>query len=85
MQPIQDLLNRIRWDRAFGRARFDIGYYDRVADTVFRISFERVHFVAGDHFCFEIADRDGTVHVIPFHRVRDVYRDGQRIWHREGH
>ena len=34
MIPIHDLLSRIRWDAAFARSRFVIGYWDRVAGRV---------------------------------------------------
>jgi uncharacterized protein (UPF0248 family) len=27
-------------------------------------------------------DPDGGSHRVPFHRVREVYKDGHRIWHR---
>jgi hypothetical protein len=36
MTPIRELLDRIRWDDAFGNARFDVDYYDRVEDTLVR-------------------------------------------------
>ncbi len=28
-------------------------------------------------------DADGYAHEVPFHRVRDVYKNGELIWHRE--
>jgi hypothetical protein len=36
-----------------------------------------------DHFSFELVDQDGETHSIPLHRIRNVYKDGTRIWHRE--
>lgn len=83
MQPIQDLLNRIRWDREFGRGNFTVGYYDRLEGRVIVVPFRSLRFSPDDHFCFEITDGEGTVHSIPLHRVCAVYRDGQRIWHRQ--
>jgi uncharacterized protein (UPF0248 family) len=82
MEPIQDLLNRIRWDPEFGFARFVIGYYDRVSDTIVKIPFEHIEFEPSDHFSFEVVGEDGVVHSIPLHRVREVYRNGKLIWHR---
>jgi len=32
MIPIQELLNRIKWDKSFGAGRFEITYYDRVEE-----------------------------------------------------
>jgi uncharacterized protein (UPF0248 family) len=34
MIPIHELLARIRWDAAYARSRFVIGYWDRVAGKV---------------------------------------------------
>jgi uncharacterized protein (UPF0248 family) len=83
MKPIQDILNRIRWDPDFGNARFEIGYYDRLEDRVILVPFTEVWFSEEDHHAFELIDDEGAGHTIPYHRVRDVYRNGKRIWHRE--
>jgi len=85
MIPIQDLLNRIRWDAEFGKGDFILGYYDRVRHEVVRVPFSRVHFTPGEHFAFEAVEDDGTLHTVPFHRVREVWRNGELIWHREAH
>lgn len=83
MQPIHELLNRIRWDPHFGNARFEIGYYDRVREAVIRVPLAQVHFPSGTHGPFELVDEDGLTHSIPLHRVRDVYRNGELIWSRQ--
>lgn len=83
MTPIHELLNRIVWDPGFGNAHFVIGYYDRVFDRVVRISFERIRLEPGRHFSFEAVGKDGVARMIPFHRVREVSRNGQLIWRRE--
>ncbi|MFQ5937325.1 MAG: DUF504 domain-containing protein, partial [Acidiferrobacterales bacterium] len=62
MTPIQDLLNRIRWDKEFARGNFEIGYYDRIDDKIKVIPFEDVWFEAGDHYSFQITDDEGAVH-----------------------
>ena len=85
MIPIHQLLDRTRWDPQFGAGRFALGYYDRVAARVIVVPFETVRFAPGDRFAFECVDADGEAHSIPLHRVRDVYRNGERIWHRDGH
>lgn len=83
MIPIQDLLNRIRWDPEFGKAEFVIGYYDRVEDTIIYVPLRALHFSQGSRHAFELTDTEGGVHTIPLHRIKAVYRDGRRIWHRE--
>lgn len=83
MTPIHELLNRIRWDPQFGKGDFALGYYDRVEDRVIIIPVGSIAFEPGDHFSFQLIAADGEVHSVPLHRVRDVYKDGKKIWHRE--
>jgi len=82
MAPIHELLNRIRWDHEFGRGRFELGYFDRVEGRVILVPFEQVIFPENDPQAFRLVDPDGGSHRVPFHRVREVYKDGHRIWHR---
>ena len=82
MKPVQDVLNRIRWDPQFGANRFAIGYYDRVAERVIVVPFGELIFPPEEHHTFMIIDDAGEAHTIPYHRVRDIYRDGTLIWHR---
>lgn len=82
MIPIQDMLHRIQWDPEFGKGDFVIGYYDRVARRIARVPLRRVHLEKGARFSFEAVEDDGSVHSVPFHRVREVWRDGELIWQR---
>jgi hypothetical protein len=34
MQPIHELINRIRWDSEFAKGSFQLGYYDMTEDRV---------------------------------------------------
>jgi uncharacterized protein (UPF0248 family) len=72
MIPIQDLLHRIQWDPEF----------DRVTREIVRVPFRRVHFEKGEHFAFEAIEEDGSVHSVPLHRVREVWRNGELVWQR---
>ena len=82
MIPIHELLNRIRWDPEFGQGRFEIGYYDRLLGTIQRVAFREIVFPPGEGHVFEVMDEADQVRRIPFHRVREVARDGQVIWRR---
>ncbi|PLX82424.1 MAG: DUF504 domain-containing protein [Desulfuromonas sp.] len=82
MKPIQELLSRIHWDEDFGDADFVLGYYDRVKRLIIRVPFDDLEFPPEDHFCFEVVDGAGDRHTIPFHRVREVWRNGSCIWQR---
>ncbi|HYX67154.1 MAG TPA: DUF504 domain-containing protein [Burkholderiales bacterium] len=82
MIPIHELLARIRWDADFGAARFEIGYLDHQRSALVRLPLERIHFSAGQESSFEAVEEDGSVHRVPFHRVRAVWRDVELIWSR---
>lgn len=85
MQPIQELLNRIRWDDEFAKADFRVGYYDRLEHRLIQIPFRELYFDPADHFAFQILDEEGVVHNIPLHRVKELYRNGEIIWQRDYH
>jgi len=82
MTPIHELLNRIRHDKEFGQGLFEIGYFDRTEGTIHRVPFQQIAFPADERGAFELLDESGQSRRVPFHRVREVYRDGQRIWQR---
>lgn len=82
MIPIQELLNRIRWDVQFAQGEFEIGYFDRVEDRIIRVPFREVYFDTDDDFAFQATDDDGVIRSIPLHRVKEVVKDGELIWHR---
>lgn len=83
MIPIRELLDRIRWDKAFGAAEFALGYYDRVERRIIVVPFRAIQFDPGDHFSFQLMDDEGGIHTVPLHRVKEVYRDGRLIWQRQ--
>jgi uncharacterized protein (UPF0248 family) len=82
MIPIHELLSRICWDSEFGQGTFDIGYYDRIERKIIRISFEKVLLEKGNNSTFQLMDVNGELQSIPFHRVMEVYKDGDLIWSR---
>ena len=82
MQPLEDLLNRIRWDAEFASGTFALGYVDRIAGREEIVPFSSARFDPQHRGMFSVQDQDGTVHHIPLHRVRAVYKDGVVIWQR---
>jgi uncharacterized protein (UPF0248 family) len=82
MIPIHELLARIRFDPEFGRARFVIAYLDHRKEALVRVPLERVRVPEDHRFAFETVEDDGTLHSVPYHRVREVWRDGELIWSR---
>ncbi|NMF91418.1 DUF504 domain-containing protein [Aromatoleum petrolei] len=84
MIPIHALLARIRWDPAFGRGEFVIGYYDRVARRIVHVPLRRLAFADHDHFACTLVDDEGEARQLPLHRIREVLKDGRLIWQRDG-
>lgn len=82
MIPIHELLARIRWDEHYAGGHFVIGYWDRVAGRVLRADLGEITWDADNPAMFDLVDEAGMSHGIPFHRVREVWRDGALIWHR---
>ena len=82
MIPIHELLARIRWDPEFGRGRFEIAYLDRRKGRLVRLPLDRIETAPEAKFSFDAYEDDGTVHTVPYHRVREVRRDGEVIWSR---
>lgn len=82
MTPIHELLARIRWDAEFARSRFVIGYLNHVAGRVLHADLRELAWDADNPSFFDLFDAEGVSHSIPFHRVREVWRDGVLIWER---
>lgn len=82
MQPLEDLLARIRWDAEFGNAAFALGYYDRIAGQEEVVTLASVSFDRRRPGTFSVQDEGGILRHIPLHRVRTVYRNGVAIWQR---
>ena len=83
MIPIQDLLNRIRWDQGFASAEFRVGYYDRVERRIVRVPLRPAELELADHFSIELQAPDRELHRVPLHRIVEVYREDVLIWRRE--
>ena len=82
MTPIHELLNRIRWDKGFGQARFEIGFWDRHEGVIHRVALQDVAFPESAEHTFQFVAETGEHRRVPFHRIREVHRDGELIWHR---
>ena len=82
MIPIHELLNRIPWDPEFAKGNSELGYYDRTENRIILLPLKELTFPKESPATFQLVDLEGEVHRVPFHRVREVYKDAERIWHR---
>ena len=78
---LRELLNRIKWDPAFSKGTFALGYYDRIARQEKVVAFTSITLDPAGR-SFSVCGDDGVSVRIPFHRVRTVYKDGAPIWRR---
>lgn len=83
MIPLHELLSRISWDPEFGQGEFRIGYLDHVHGGLVYVPLQEVQSDSDNHSCFEVTSKEGIVHSVPYHRVKEVWKDGALIWHRE--
>lgn len=83
MTPLHELLSRIRWDAEFGAAQFVLGYYDRVARRIVRVDLRDFSVDDENRSMLKLVDADGIARSMPMHRVKEVFRNDQLIWHRE--
>ena len=82
VQPIHELLSRIRWDPAFAQGQFEMAYADHVLGRDVRVALVRALLDVGAPGMIGVIDPDGVTCNIPLHRIRKVYRDGELIWQR---
>jgi uncharacterized protein (UPF0248 family) len=82
VQPIHELLSRIRWDPTFAHGQFEIAYADHVLRREVRVPLVSVQLDVGRPGMIGVIDPDGVACHIPLHRIRKVYRDGELVWQR---
>ena len=82
MIPIHALLARIRFDPHFGRGRWEVAYLDRARPDLVRVALEDIRTQAHIGFVFDVVGEDGVARSVPYHRVRQVWRDGKLVWSR---
>jgi len=79
--PLERVLSRDDLD-AFRDEVRQVEVPETLQRRIVTVSLEQIHLAPGNHFSFTAVEPDGSVHEVPFHRVREVHRDGVRIWQR---
>ncbi len=83
MIPLHELLSRIQWDSEFGRGEFTLGYLDHVRGGLVYVPLNEVRQEAEGRFCLSLTDEEGVARSVPYHRVKEVWKNGELIWRRE--
>ena len=79
MQPIQNLLNKIKWDKRENPEEYSIFYYDRILKELIEIPYEEIKRVEGTFMVLDNEDESN----VPLHRVKKVTKGGYVVWQRE--
>ena len=79
MQPIQDLLNKIKWDKREDPKLYSIFYFDRVLKKLIKIPYNKIKRIEGS---FMVLDNEEESN-IPMHRIKKVAKDNVVVWERK--
>ena len=79
MQPIQDLLNKIKWDKRENPEDYSIFYYDRILKKLIKIPYNKINRIEGS---FMVLDNEEESNV-PLHRIKRVEKNGSVVWERK--
>ena len=79
MQPIHELLNKIKWDKRENPEQYSIFYFDRVLDKLIKIPYNKIKSIEGS---FMVLDNEEESNV-PLHRIRKVAKNDAVVWERK--
>ena len=79
MQPIHELLNKIKWDKRENPNDYFIFYYDRILKKLMQIPYNKIKRIEGS---FMVLDNEEESNV-PLHRIRKVAKNKFVIWERK--
>lgn len=79
MQPIQDLLNKIKWDERENSDDYSIFYLDRVLNKLIEIPYAKIKKLEGSFMILDNLDETN----IPLHRIKKVMKNNVVVWERK--
>ncbi|MBW2999356.1 DUF504 domain-containing protein [Candidatus Woesearchaeota archaeon] len=79
MQPIIDLINKIKWDKKENPEDYSLFYSDRFMDEFKEIKFTEIKRTEDS---FLVIEREGEEVYIPTHRIHYVKKKGVIVWKR---
>ncbi len=83
-QPIEELLNRIRWNEEYLSYKYEVSYIPDGMKKIVLIDFAEMEFGEKDTEGFKLKSSGRFGDWIPFDSVIDVYKNGLLLWHKEG-
>jgi len=79
MMPIHELINKIKWDPNEKPATYLLSYYDRILKSLVEFRFDEI---ASMEDSFIQLHKEDKLVSIPFHRIKQVKKDGTIVWKR---
>lgn len=79
MQPIQDLLNKIKWDKRENPQKYSIFYFDRVLNKLIEIPYAKLKKIEGSFMVLNNEEESN----IPLHRIKKVAKNNIIVWQRK--
>ena len=79
MIPIQDLINKIKFDSREKPEDYVLFYLDRIEGELKPIKFLEIKRTEGN---FLVLEKKGEEVEIPMHRIKKVERKGEVVWER---
>jgi len=79
MQPIHELLNKIKWDKREDPGQYSIFYFDRILRKLIKIPYDKIKRIEGS---FMVLDNEEESN-IPLHRIKKVAKNDIVVWKRK--
>jgi len=79
MQPIHELLNKIKWDKRENPDDYILFYYDRILKKLMQIPYNKIKRIEGS---FMILDNEEESNV-PLHRIKRIMKNNAVVWERK--
>lgn len=79
MHPIQDLLNKIKWDKRENPDEYYIFYFDRILNQLIKIPYNKIKRIEDN---FMVLDNEEESY-IPLHRIKKVEKNDVVVWERK--
>ena len=80
MIPIHELISKIKWDQNENPEAYSLFYYDRIKKSLIEFKFTEIERIEDS---FIKIFRDLELISIPFHRIKQVKKEGKIIWERK--
>lgn len=79
MFPIQDLFNKIKWDKRENPDDYSIFYLDRILNSLIEIPYTKIKKIEGSFMVLDNIEETN----IPLHRIKKMMKNNVAVWERK--